>query len=303
MRNKVIITGASGFVGTNFCKYLSKEKIYYQELNRELLSNDLESIFDLEADTLIHLAGKAHDLKSTTNSEEYYEVNYELTKSLYDSFLKSNLRKFVFVSSIKAVADSAVGILDEATVPDPKTHYGRSKLMAENYIIAQTLPPDKSFYILRPCMIHGPENKGNLNMLYKLISKGFPYPLASYKNKRSFLSIDNLCFILKELIINNKIPSGTYNIADNEALLINDVVTILSEAVGRKVKLWFIPKQILEILARIGDFLKLPITTERLSKLTENFLVDNRKIRDVLIKELPVNAKAGMIKTAKSFSK
>ena len=83
------------------------------------------------------------------------------------------------------------GILTEDTIPNPKTHYGISKLQAENYILDQKLPEGKRVYILRPCMIHGPGNKGNLNLLYTLVKKGFPWPLGAFENQRSFLSIDN----------------------------------------------------------------------------------------------------------------
>jgi nucleoside-diphosphate-sugar epimerase len=87
------------------------------------------------------------------------------------------------------------GVLTEEVEPKPLTHYGKSKLMAEEYILSQPLSVGKSYYILRPCMIHGPGNKGNLNLLYQIVQKGIPYPLAAFENKRSFLSIENLCFI------------------------------------------------------------------------------------------------------------
>ena len=87
--------------------------------------------------TFLPLAGKAHDLKKVSDPQAYYQVNYELTKKLYDAFLASDAKKFIFVSSVKAAADSVDGILTEDTPPDPKTDYGKSKLMAEQYIQSQ----------------------------------------------------------------------------------------------------------------------------------------------------------------------
>ena len=191
----IIITGATGFVGRNLIPYLEGE-FGISTVGRGEYCFDIAHKFDC----VIHLAGKAHDLKKASNPEEYYEVNYELTKNLYDAFLRSDAKKFIFVSSVKAAADSVDGILTEDMVPSPQTDYGKSKLMAEEYIQAQPLPTGKQFYILRPCMIHGPGNKGNLNLLYQIVKKGIPYPLASFENKRSFLSVENLCFVIQKLI-------------------------------------------------------------------------------------------------------
>jgi len=173
--------------------------------------------------------------------------------------------------------------------------------MAEEYILSQPLPEGKSYFILRPCMIHGPGNKGNLNLLYRFVQKGMPYPLAAFNNLRSFLSIENLCFVIKELVDRNDIPSGVYNVADDEALSTNQVVEILSQSLNKTPRLWNIPRHILISMAKVCDFLRLPMNTERLSKLTESYVVSNDKIRKALSSELPVQSREGLMQTAKSF--
>jgi nucleoside-diphosphate-sugar epimerase len=249
------------------------------------------------------LAGKAHDLKKVSAPEEYYQVNFELTKKLYDAFLNSEASKFIFISSVKASADQVTYILKESDSPDPKTHYGKSKLMAEEYIQAQPLPEGKSYFILRPCMIHGPGNKGNLNLLYKLVSKGIPYPLAAFENKRSFLSIENLCFVIREIVERNNIPSGIYQVADDESLSTNELVKLIAAASERKPLLWNISPALIRSIAKLGNVFHLPLTTERLNKLTENYIVDTTKIKQALGKELPVRARDGIVKTIRSFQK
>ena len=260
-----------------------------------------DALIEINQDIVIHLAGKAHDLKITSNSDEYYQVNTELTKKVFDAFLASNAKVFITLSSVKAVADEVDNILTEEDIPNPITHYGKSKLLAEQYILSKDIPLGKRVYILRPCMIHGLGNKGNLNLLYKLVSKGIPWPLGSFDNKRSFCSIDNLMFIIKELINREDIPSGVYNVADDEALSTNEVFSLLAVSQNRIPKIWFLPKGLIKALAKLGDLLRLPLTTERLQKLTESYVVSNQKIKSVIGKNLQISAKDGLLKTFNSF--
>lgn len=295
--NKILITGASGFVGKNIIPYLKNLNIDLVTTSRKELASNIS--FKNE-DAIIHLAGKAHDIKKISDPDEYYSVNYELTKKLYDAFLNSSAKKFIFMSSVKAAADSLENVLDECIIPSPQTHYGKSKLMAEQYIQGQPLPDGKAYYILRPCMIHGPDNKGNLNLLYKLVRKGIPYPLAAFENKRSFLSVQNLCFVIKN-ILEREIMSGIYNIADDESLSTNEVVSILAKSINKKPKLWKISPKWIRCIARFSDQFKLPLTTERLNKLTENYVVNNSKIKQALGVNLPLSSKDGLKITAYSF--
>jgi nucleoside-diphosphate-sugar epimerase len=250
---------------------------------------------------MIHLAGKAHDLKKESNFDEYYFVNTELTKQIFDFFLESNAQTFITLSSVKAVADIIEGQLNEDHVANPVTDYGKSKLLAEEYILSKPIPKGKRVFILRPSMIHGPGNKGNLNLLFNIVSKGLPWPLGSFKNKRSFCSIDNLCFIINELIVNDNIPSGVYNIADDESLSTNELISLISLSTKSKPKIWGIPKVVIKTIAKIGDSIKLPLNSERLEKLTESYEVSNTKIKTAIGKPLPISARDGLLKTFNSF--
>jgi len=289
----IFITGSSGFVGLNLIEYLRSFFIF--------IKYEREAPIEINQDIVIHLAGKAHDIKKTSNSAEYYQVNTELTKKIFDAFLASNAKVFITLSSVKAVADEVDGILTEESIPNPITHYGKSKLLAEQYILSKQIPEGKRIYILRPCMIHGLGNKGNLNLLYKLVSKGIPWPLGSFDNKRSFCSIDNLMFIIKELIDREDIPSGLYNVADDEALSTNEVISLLAESRNRKPKVLMLPKGLIKAFAKFGNLLQLPLTTERLQKLTESYDVSNQKIKSAIGKNLQVSAKDGLLKTFNSF--
>ena len=252
-------------------------------------------------EAVIHLAGKAHDLKKTSGPEVYFKVNTGLTQKIYDWFLKSSAKKFIFFSSVKAAADFVPGdILTEDIVPNPVGPYGESKIKAEEYILSHPAA-DKQVYIMRPCMIHGPGNKGNLNLLYGVVKRGIPWPLGAFENHRCFTSIDNLCFVIEGLLAKD-VASGIYNMCDDGALSTNDLITVICKALGKKPHIWYLPKGLMSVMSRIGDILHLPLNSERLTKLTENYVVSNTKIKKALgVDKMPIRAEEGLTQTIKSF--
>ena len=298
---KIAFTGTTGFVGSNLLPYFQNLGYLTFEVSRNLIFDEQATLSFNNSKVMVHLAGKAHDLKKTSNDSEFYETNYMLTKKVYDAFLSSDAIVFISLSSVKASADKVKGILTELNPPNPVTHYGKSKLLAEEYIFSQEIPKDKRVYVLRPCMIHGPVNKGNLNLLYKIVSKKIPWPLGSFDNKRSFCSIDNLMFIIKEIIEREDIPSGIYHVADDEPLSTNELINLMAISQNRKSNIWKIPKGFIYRLAKLGDVLYLPLNTDRLQKLTDSYIVSNQKIKDAIGKPLPVSSRDGLLKTFKTF--
>ena len=347
---RVLITGIHGFVGSNLVKALSKDfEIYGLDIvspEREGVVktfswDDLDEVngagcmvngSPVDFDAIIHLAGKAHDTKNQSQAEVYFQVNTELTKRIYDYFLASSARRFVFFSSVKAAADRVEGpYVDENVEPKPVGPYGESKIEAEKYILTRRqgergdeISPcaslsrddnkgcrddnkgcrdDKRTYILRPCMIHGPGNKGNLNLLYGVVKRGIPWPLGAFENKRTFTSIDNVCYIVHGLLT-KEVESGIYHVSDDEAVSTNELIEIICSALGKKAHIWRVPRGLMEGIARIGGILHLPLNPERLRKLTENYVSSNAKIKRALgIEKLPVRAKDGLYKTIKAFEK
>lgn len=298
----VIITGASGFVGQNLTKYLIENEHIVQSLS--LRNDNWINQFDNKADAIIHLAGKAHDTANTSHDQEYFDVNYYLTVNLFEEFIKSDIKDFFYFSSVKAVADSVDTIVREDITGNPLTAYGKSKYQAEQYLLGNKLAEGKRLFIIRPCMIHGPGNKGNLNLLFNVVKKGIPWPLASFHNERSFLSVDNLSFLIKAMLETKDLDSGIYNFADDESLSTNDLVTLISETLGKKPRLSAIPSAFIKALVKAGDFLPLPLNSERLKKLTESYVVSNEKIKQALyLEQLPISAKEGLKHTIQSFIK
>ena len=375
----ILITGIHGFVGSNLVNALKDQhNIYGLDIVSPLKDGVIKTFSwpDLNdmpmMDIIIHLAGKAHDTKNKTGSQVYFDVNTGLTQTIYDWYLTSEAKKFIFFSSVKAAADRVAGdILTEDVVPSPKGPYGESKIAAENYILSKeevrgkgeevrgkrqevskeevrgkrqevskeevreafllpitdsqlpttnhllpttdyllpttnyplptTDSSNKKTYILRPCMIHGPGNKGNLILLYNVIKKGIPYPLGAFENRRSFTSVDNLCFVISQLI-EKDIESGIYNVGDDESLSSNELITLMANVMGKPDRIWKWNKSLIQLAAKVGTVLHLPLNTERLQKLTENYVVSNAKLKHALgIKNMPVRAEDGFRKTISSI--
>lgn len=307
---KILITGVHGFVGSNLVAYLAKDNEIY---GLDIIAPEKEGVVKTfswdgldagvipDVDAIIHLAGKAHDTKNQAAAEVYFKVNRDLTIKIFDYFrVHESINKFVFFSTAKAAADRVEGVLTEDVVPAPVGPYGESKIAAEKYILAN-MPSDKQVYIFRPCMIHGPGNKGNLNLLYSVVKKGIPWPLGAFENRRTFTSVENICFAVNGVLMKD-VPSGIYNMGDDEALSTNELIGEICKSLGKKAHIWKLPKGLMNGVAKFGGWLHLPLNPERLQKLTENYVSSNVKIKKALgVDKMPVDAREGLTVTLKSF--
>lgn len=320
----ILITGIHGFVGSNLVEYLKGEhEIYGLDIvapekegvvktfswesleikNEKLIIKNAEEI---TFDAIIHLAGKAHDTRNESAAEVYFEVNTGLTQKIFDFFMASPAKKFVFFSTAKAAADRVEGVLTEDIIPAPVGPYGESKIKAEEYILDKLKIEngelkEKQVYIFRPCMIHGPGNKGNLNLLYSVVRKGIPWPLGAFENRRTFTSIENMCFVVNG-VLSRDVESGIYNMGDDEALSTNELIEEICKSLGKKARIWRLPKGLMTGVAKVGGWLHLPLNPLRLQKLTENYVSSNAKIKAALgIERMPVDAREGLQRTLESF--
>lgn len=265
---KIIITGASGFIGKSFFNHFKQNNA----VQVETLSLRNNWALNKNADVLIHLTAKSSDSYKTSDEKEYFEVNRDLTIKLFQAFLDSNIKDFIYFSSAKVITDNASDCLTEETPLNPMSVYGRSKKAAEEYLLAHKLPEGKRLLIIRPCLVHGEGNHGNLIALYKLVKKGVPWFFAGFENKRSFLHIDNLIYCIEKLLEDRNIASGVYNIADDQSISTNELISLMGEVAKKRVRLWTIPSSLVSTAFKVGDILHLPINTNILNKLTGNFL-------------------------------
>lgn len=297
---KIIILGATGFLGKNLLKYLQ----YNFVINAISLRSDTWVKDMPKSDVFINLVGKAHDHGNKAEEKDFFYVNFELTKGIFNAFINSDAKLFIHVSSLAALEEfESKDNLTENDRCNPVSWYGKSKRVSEEWLLAQKLPSDKKLIIIRPPMVHGPGDKGNLGLLYKLISKGIPYPLASFENKRSFISIDNFCFIINEIIEKrNNLSTGIYHVSDDEPLSTNQIISVIKKVEKKKILSLNIPKVFVKAIAKLGDIIPIPLNSQRLKKMTSNLTLSNQKIKSALgIEKLPLSAEEGLIKTIESF--
>lgn len=305
----ILITGINGFVGGNLAKEwgqyytiygLDIIQTYKVGVDRTFAWDELDEIPKINA--VVHLAGKVPDSDDTSDAKSYFDVNMGLTKKIFDWFLQSDTETFVFFSSVKAVADVVHGDkLTEDVVPEVSGPYCESKIKAEEYILSKKSEYErkgKRVYIVRPAMIYGPGDRGKINLLYGIVRLGIPWPLGAYENKRSFCSIDNITFVVEQLIITDRAESGIYHVCDDEVISTNELIEAMYEAIGKKAKIWHMPKIVVDKIAKVGTVLRLPINSFRLQKLTENYVVSNEKVKTALgIDNMPVSTEDGIEKT------
>lgn len=314
---KILITGVHGFVGSNLVEALKGSHTIY---GLDIINPTKDGVrytfswdyLDKEGgipkvDAIIHLAGKAHDTKNRAAADVYFKVNTGLTQKIFDWFLaQPKCKKFVFFSTAKAAADKVDGVLTEDVIPSPVGPYGESKIAAEQYILntIKNHPlefENRGVYIFRPCMIHGPGNKGNLNLLYNVVKKGIPWPLGAFENSRTFTSVENICFAVNG-VLTKDVPSGIYNMGDDEALSTNELIEEICKSLGKRAHIWRLPKGLMNGVAKIGGWLHLPLNPDRLQKLTENYISSNKKIKEALgVTKMPVDAREGLKVTLESF--
>lgn len=222
---KILVTGSSGYIGRNFINF--NNKYIFEKFS--LLNQKIEDIHFDNLDVILHFAALVHQ-KIEYPYIKYHEINVDYPVELAKLAKENGVRQFVFISTI-AVYGEEKKILDENTTCNPITSYGMSKLEAEKQLLELN---DDSFIvsIIRPPMVYGKNAPGNIKSLVKLVKKIPLIPLAEIHNKRSFISIQNLCHMINEIIIQTK--AGVLLASDDEPLSTTELVKHIADALGIK---------------------------------------------------------------------
>jgi len=261
MKN-VFITGASGFIGKKLVSYLALNGVNMRLLSRQ--SNlDYESIIcDIEKekipasalksiDTVFHLAGFAHDMHDSTKAKmRYQKINVEATIHLAELAVKSRVKRFIFVSSVKAGGFSVGGkCSSEEDQDEPSGIYGKTKREAELELLKIGHNSGMHVSIIRPSLVYGPNLKGNLKSMLSGIERGWFPPLPETGNKKSLIHVDDLvCALL--LVAKVKSANGEiYIVTDGELYSSREIYTAMCFVLGKPVPRWSLPKLLFDLVA------------------------------------------------------
>lgn len=263
--SRVLVTGASGFVGRPVVAALLRAGFAVRAATRRPVAFpgavDVRIIPDLKSpidwapllenvDVVIHAAGLAHGPVTDNKFSEFDRVNWIATEELARAASSAGIGQLIYISSVRAqIGASAPHIVHETDEPRPTNYYGRSKLAAETAIRAAGVP----FTIFRPVVIYGPDPKGNMRTLIRLAKSRLPLPIASFTSRRSLLGIDNLISAIIFALNNPAALGEVYLLADPAPMTLGEILSVLRETLGRPLATIHIPSTFIRIsLALIG---------------------------------------------------
>jgi nucleoside-diphosphate-sugar epimerase len=296
--NKVLVTGANGFIGRRLCAALQQQGVHVVALLRTASEGPWQSsiIADLTTampsaadvagvDTIFHLAGKAHAVaEHAQDAAEYDCINRQATEQLLHVAAAAGVRRFVFFSSVKAMGDEGSAIpLDENSPCMPNSPYGISKLKAESLVLHGGYVAEP--VVLRPCMVYGESDKGNLPRMARMVAKGLMPPLPDFGNQRAMVHVDD---VVQAAILASKLPQAAhqiYMISDGQHYATRYIYDAMCQALGRVPPRWHIPLWLLRMMARVGDVLgallqrRMPFDSSALQRLSESACYNSSKIQ------------------------
>jgi nucleoside-diphosphate-sugar epimerase len=310
----ILITGATGFLGGHLLSALPLERYSIKIATRTATPRDLTSRFTAisianltphtdweealrEVDTVIHLAARAHMLRdSAVNPEAKFDrTNHQGTANLVKQAIAANVKHFIFISSIGAMATLSDRTLTEQTPCHPDTPYGRSKLKAEEALISLASQSSMTWTILRPTLVYGPGNPGNMERLLKLVKRRLPLPLGAIDNRRSFIYVENLVDAIVQSIDHPNAINQTFIVSDGEDLSTPQLIRRLATHLEYPVPLLPVPPILMKAAGKLTG------KTDTVSRLLGSLAVDSSKIRQTLNWTPPYTLDQGLQATTDWF--
>lgn len=284
-KKKILVTGANGFIGKRFIEY-NKERFEIITLS---VRDESYKTFDYTVfDSIVHLAGKAHDMDCKDDSE-YFKINVDITKALATKAKTDGVKHFVYISSVKVYGNEDRGLITEKSDCTPEDAYGKSKLEAEQ--IVKTLQ-DENFKvaIVRPPMVYGKGVKGNMDKLIHLCNKNYPLPFGNIGNLRTMVFVDNLVELLNTII--DQQAQGIFIPGDKKPISTDALIVMIHKALGKEPKLISIPKFLRSIIKTLKPALH--------KRLFGSFVIDTKNTNATLNFVPPFSTEFGIESMVKS---
>jgi nucleoside-diphosphate-sugar epimerase len=265
----VLVTGATGFVGQHLIKRLKLDGCNIKVISRrpvlgveviicDFLKDDIPENALKDIDIVFHLAGYAHDLKNEPEIEETYQkINVNVTVDLLSLSAKHDVKKFIFVSSVKAGGISRQGkCVTEKSLSEPDGVYGKTKREAELKVLEAGRKFDIHVSILRPALIYGPKVKGNLQLMMQGIKKGWFPPLPEIGNRRSMIHVDDIVRALLFLANNKKSNGEVFIATDGRVYSSRNIYEAMCYVLDKNIPNWSVPRLLFNAIARLSSGFK-----------------------------------------------
>lgn len=319
------ITGANGFLGRCLVDWLSGHGHRIVAITRSPEASlggkrgvevELRTMGDIaepdawsgrlhDLDVVIHLAALAHQATGpgAPSAADYRRINVDGTVACAREAMASGARQFIFVSSIGAVAVRSEEPLAEETPPRPETAYGRSKREAEEALAEALADTPCAWTVVRPPLVYGPGNPGNLARFLAALRHGFPLPLGSIRNRRSFLFAGNLAAFVEVLIDHPSACDRVFHVADAEVLSTPEFLSAMAGAAGLRARFWPCPVVLLRIAGRLGTGISrltrrpIPVDEVAVDRLCASLPVSLERARRDLGWTPPFSCLAGLAET------
>lgn len=324
--SNILVTGATGFIGRYLLPVLHQQGWQIRATVRNNFIEDLP--FEIEnikvgeidgntdwseavrgMDAVIHLAARAHVLKEEIDNPEaeFLRVNTEGTANLVKQSIAAGVKHFIFISSIGAMATLSECVLTEKSPCQPDTPYGRSKLQAERALINLAKESEMTWTILRPTLVYGAGNPGNMERLMKLIEKNLPLPFASVKNRRSFIFVGNLVDAIATCFTHPNAANQIFLVNDDRDLSTPELICQIAKEMNRPCNLFPVPPNLLKFLGYSGDTLQkltkksLPFNSATIDRLLGSLFVDISHIKGTLNWQPPFTIERGIEQTLQTL--
>lgn len=307
MYAKIQVVGANGFIGRSIVSSLASANYTVEAVTRrkvslpsrrvraaypsELHSSVPESCYQkTDADVVVFAAGRAHQMKDNADDPlaQFRTVNVDLALDYANAAKKAGVRRFIYISSIGVNGPGSENPYSEESVPAPADPYAVSKYEAEQALQKCFEGSGTDLVIVRPPLVYGPQAPGNFGTLAKLVSSGFPLPLGSIKNVRSFIYLENLADFIRVCVSHPKAGNQTFVVSDNDDVSTTDLLREMYSALGKKARLVPVPVSLLRLMARfIGK-------ADAVDKLCCSLSVDSSKARTMLDWSPPYSLREGV---------
>jgi nucleoside-diphosphate-sugar epimerase len=300
----ILLTGATGFIGRHLAPVLAARGARVRGATRRAPAGAVPGVAewavigaigpdtDWQAalhgvTTVVHLAALAHqtDPRQQPTEDEFMGVNAAGTRRLAEAARAAGtVRRLVLISSIGAVTDMCNTLIEESALAAPMSPYGRSKLAAEQAVHAVLEGSAVEWCVLRPVLVYGPGNPGNMARLLKLVRSGLPLPLGGLANQRSFLFVGNLVDAIDRVLESPGAAGRVFLVADDEKVSTAELIRLLARAADRRARLWSAPAWGLQLAAQCGDLaegigLRTGLNTYSLRRLEDSLAVSNQALR------------------------